>query len=56
LTKVPTIALRRRAVPRKTRRRITAGERNRGGGSIKRAVAGPQPRWPRVLVPDAESH
>jgi hypothetical protein len=56
LTKVPTIALRMRAVPRKTRKRITAGERNRAGGAIKRAVAGPQLRRPHVPVRDGESH
>ena len=55
LTKVATIALSARAVPRKRRKRITAGERNRAEGAIKRAVALPQ-HWQHAPAPGGESH
>ena len=56
LTKVATIAPSARAVPRRTRKRITAGERNRAEGAIKRAVALPQQHWQHAPAPDGGSH
>jgi hypothetical protein len=61
LTKVATIAPRARTVPRKTRNRITAGERNRAEVAInpeafevKRAAESP-PHRPRAPAPGEES-
>lgn len=53
-TKVAMIAPRASAVPRKTRKRITAGEANRDECVIKRAVAPPPEHARRVLVRVAE--
>ena len=53
---LPITAARAQAVPRKTRSRITVGERNRARCSIKRAVAPLRPRGRarRAPVPGAE--
>ena len=55
-TNAPRIAASVKAVPRKTRSRITGRKRNKAKCAIKRAV-GPLPaRWPRARVRDAKSH
>jgi hypothetical protein len=62
-TKVATIALSARAVPRKMRKRITADERNKARCDqlakvfgIKQAVVSPPQPWRHARAPGEESH
>ena len=55
-TNAPRIAASVKAVPRKTRSRITGRERNKAECAIKRAVGPLRARWPRARVRDAKSH